>query len=121
MVLAVDGRHRNRQVEAVDEADVVEVQGGEGELGEGGGGLAGAAALEGGAAGAGLARAVAGLIEVAPGPAPDPAGPPDRGGEHHGLARPEGQPAAVKVLARGDARPNRRLAVVHQREHSCPL
>lgn len=114
--LAVDRRDDDGEVEAVDEADVVEIQGGEGEFGEGGGGIAGGGAVEEGAAAAALAGAVAGLVEVAAGAAPDAAGPADGGVEDDGLAGLEGEAAAVEVLAGGDPGPDRGLAIVHQGE-----
>ncbi|URE41652.1 hypothetical protein MUK42_37485 [Musa troglodytarum] len=119
--LRIDRRHHHRQVEAVDEADVVEVQGGEGELGERGGRLPRAGAFEGGAAAAGLARPVPVPVEVASGPAPDPAGPPDRGLEDDGLALLQSEPTAVEAVARYDPRPYRGLALVHYSEDSRSL
>lgn len=84
---AVEGFDGEGEVEPVDEADVVEVQGGEGELRQRRRRHAGGSALKRGAARAGQARAVSVSVEVAPGSAPDPATPPDRSCEDDGLAR----------------------------------
>ena len=81
----VDRDDGHGQVEAVDEADVVEVGRGEGELGQRGRGLPRGRALEGIAACARLARASAAAVEAAPRAAPYPAAPRDRGREDGGL------------------------------------
>lgn len=103
---AAGGRHRHRQVVAVDQADVVEVHpaaAAEGELGEGGrrGGTGTAALRPAGAAVAGGAGALPFAIEGASGAAPEAAGPAGGGLEGAGGALPELEPSRLQRLAAG--------------------
>lgn len=82
---SVDWRHRHRQIEAVDEADVVKIEGSEGEFGEGCRCLSRALTFEGSSTSAGLALPVSGLVEVATGSTPYPTGPAYWRLENYGL------------------------------------
>jgi hypothetical protein len=118
VALPVERAHHHGEVEAVHEADVVEVLGGEGELGERGRGGAGAAALELRPAGPRGAGAVARLVEVALRPTPDAPRPPHRRREHHRLPRLQREPSAAEALAGRHRRPDHRLALVDDGEHA---
>ena len=84
---SIKGLDDEREVEAVDEADVVEIQGGEGELRQCRRRFAGGLALERGSTRPGQASAVAVPVEFAPSSAPYPTSPPDRSRQDDGLAR----------------------------------
>lgn len=93
-----EGRHRNGEVVAVDEADVVEVLGSKGDLSEScGRDTASAVAVEGAAAVARCtAAAVSGWIEETVLAAPDPAGPVGREADGVGLVGEEAKATSCK-------------------------
>ncbi|KAL6964366.1 hypothetical protein U1Q18_035421 [Sarracenia purpurea var. burkii] len=83
---ALNGRDHQRQIESVNQADIVVIELSEVEFGNGKGRIAGAGTVQGAAAAAGLARPGAVSVESAAGATPYPATPAGGGGEDGGFA-----------------------------------